>query len=842
MHAAAHSPNSASTNTKMRAIMESEDKRYKLSDESVGSNPTAAETREKLKDAAIQYLQKGLNVVPVKFITEDGAIRKKPIIEWKELQTRKQSPRDFEALPWHEAEGFALIGGDKTNDGLYVGAADYDVKNTTPEAQENGKKLLRELPVTQAEETISGGEHGIYLSHRKPKTVSTYLETCAVELLGENKLIVMAPSKGYKRLNDNTPTVVQDLESMFYEGLYKIGFKPKVEKPGREDVREAPSTPYRGEDPPCIRAMLDGVEEGKRDNCAIRLACYWLNMRRNTYAITLKKLGQWNKNNRPPLDDKVVVEKVKSAEHGGYVYGCNDDVLTRLCRNKAFCHLAGEFLEPLELVERELEKQKAIRLHPLIDFTPSVGLSLGTLLEDSSQSLLIMTEKAFVTEFERLLLPEEFPISISVRQPRFAYLSSVHNVEMLLLAGDLLSGKQIQCPSQKEVFEMLSVGIREYWWHSDERFYALFACWDIGTYFYVIFNFFPGLSLQGPRESGKTTGLEILRHTAWNPTGRETALRGADLFRTVEGSRVTYLIDITKMNPKMPEYTDILDIFEVGTEKGGQVRRINQDTGEPIFYEVYGPKALATRYELPFGPKVIRIITMKAPNRSYSRKRAEIGNNPRWPSVVAALIKAAIKYWPEVYEASKSIEQTDKLTGRPFNYWQPMLAICKVFAPEQYDALLKLAEEEAEKAERGDQLSEVEDAVLIFLMQKEGTSISLLLKDLTEAVKQTLPWVEDWHPVKSAIDNLGVIKKRYDTTKGVTYQFDLAAVKNVAQTRGIVLKEAPSEAEEKTDEKPSKLNYGSCEVCGKPGAQGKLREERVVYLHPECEGAWEGAL
>jgi len=56
----------------------------------------------RLKSVAYGYWRQGLNIVLVK--------GKKPLSEWKQWQTRRQTEADFEALPWDEADGFALIG------------------------------------------------------------------------------------------------------------------------------------------------------------------------------------------------------------------------------------------------------------------------------------------------------------------------------------------------------------------------------------------------------------------------------------------------------------------------------------------------------------------------------------------------------------------------------------------------------------------------------------------------------------------------------------------------------------------------------------------------------------
>lgn len=170
-----------------------------------------------LKETAYSYWTQGLNVVPV--------LTKKPLIEWKDFQTNRQTLECFESLPWNEADGFSLVGGSQLENGLFLGAIDFDVKNQSLEAQVKGREALRYVLTTRLEQTPSGGLHYVYFSKIKPKSVSNFLGLCSLELLGEKKLIIMSPSKGYVRLNDNSPSEVSDLESMFSEVLFKVGVR-----------------------------------------------------------------------------------------------------------------------------------------------------------------------------------------------------------------------------------------------------------------------------------------------------------------------------------------------------------------------------------------------------------------------------------------------------------------------------------------------------------------------------------------------------------------------------------------------------------------------------------------
>jgi hypothetical protein len=193
-----------------------------------------------IKAAAQKWYDKGFNVVPIVFIaSENGKWSKIPLCrEWGQWQTRRQTTEEFEALDWEHAEGFAIICDWPGSEGLYLGVIDYDAKKVSEEAKARGKELLKKFPVTRIEQTISGGLHYVYLSWVKPDKVSEFHDTCALELIGGPTLCVMAPSRGYRALNDNPPTIIEDLEGLFYQILgVEDARKKEAEKFPRE-IRE----------------------------------------------------------------------------------------------------------------------------------------------------------------------------------------------------------------------------------------------------------------------------------------------------------------------------------------------------------------------------------------------------------------------------------------------------------------------------------------------------------------------------------------------------------------------------------------------------------------------------
>jgi len=303
---------------------------------------------KELINAAKEYFLKGLNVVPTK--------GKEPLVPWLQLQKQRQSQSDFESLPWDLANGFAVIGGSQVENGNFICAVDFDVKNLPEDVVKKGKEILRRFLSTRTEETPSGGLHYLYFSHEKPRTISLYHNECALELLGENKLIIMAPSNGYRKLNDCEPAVVESLETLFYQVLDKDGLRHVRDYAVWFDRSDDDKLAYAGPHPDCIQKLLRGVRNGERNDTAIRLASYFANFRKYPNEKVWEVLLEWNGRNRAPLDEEELKEILESATKKEYVYGCSDPLLQRNCSSEN-CPLAKQTQTvPAEIVTKEVER------------------------------------------------------------------------------------------------------------------------------------------------------------------------------------------------------------------------------------------------------------------------------------------------------------------------------------------------------------------------------------------------------------------------------------------------------------------------------------------------------
>lgn len=197
------------------------------------------------------------------------------------------------------------------------------------------------------------------------------------------------------------PRKLKEIEGLTFSEKETKQILEKAEKPRRDvQIKLKSEKPYKGKDPVCIQKLLEGFEEGKpepygRNEAGLRLAGYWLNFRKLKETTAWKRMKEWNRNNIPLLAERELESVFKSAQDKEYTFGCDDDLLQLFCPGKSECPLGQSTMTGLELIEAELEKQKAVHLHPLIDYNVEIGLSIGTLLGKSSQALFFCGGKSF---------------------------------------------------------------------------------------------------------------------------------------------------------------------------------------------------------------------------------------------------------------------------------------------------------------------------------------------------------------------------------------------------------------------------------------------------------------
>jgi hypothetical protein len=214
---------------------------------------------EWLEFSLLRYSE--LPVVPIRYEEKDGKIRKVPLKgwEWGKWEDGGQSEEDrqkaIELFERGECDGLAIVCGTPVHiDGerFYFFAIDIDLP-----AEEAVQILGKADIITRFERTLRGRLHAYFLSRSPVESKDN-----PIELKGHERLIVVYPSKGYERLNDNTPSRVDDALEIYRKICRALGYDV-------EDERGIPR-----EFAPLIDALVKIWEPGHRHKLALWLSGY----------------------------------------------------------------------------------------------------------------------------------------------------------------------------------------------------------------------------------------------------------------------------------------------------------------------------------------------------------------------------------------------------------------------------------------------------------------------------------------------------------------------------------------------------------------------------------------
>jgi len=148
--------------------------------------------------------------------------------------------------------------------------------------------------------------------------------------------------------------------------------------------------------------------------------------------------------------------------------------------------------------------------------------------------------------------------------------------------------------------------LRQFVWDhldiEDEDLYDVYVAWVLVTWIPEVFDSVSYLHFHGPRNSGKTRGLDILNYLCFRPLLSPSA-SGATVFRALDSFHPTFLLDEFEMYEKQKESkAEIIGIINAGYRRGQVVLRMTgMKEGTPMIkgFKVFGPKALSSIEDLP---------------------------------------------------------------------------------------------------------------------------------------------------------------------------------------------------------------------------------------------------
>jgi len=148
------------------------------------------------------------------------------------------------------------------------------------------------------------------------------------------------------------------LAALYKDATEKINQKPAINKVAVDSTQIVPKNTKL-----CYIELLKGTGEGERDATTYRLACYFKHQGLQEDMV-VNLLLAWNTRNAPPLPERIIEDKVKSAFSEGARddFGCNDSILQVHCQKGCYLLSKSTVLD-ISLVKNIEESAAAYEIY-----------------------------------------------------------------------------------------------------------------------------------------------------------------------------------------------------------------------------------------------------------------------------------------------------------------------------------------------------------------------------------------------------------------------------------------------------------------------------------------------
>jgi len=235
----------------------------------------------------------------------------------------------------------------------------------------------------------------------------------------------------------------------------------------------------------------------------------------------------------------------------------------------------------------------------------------------------------------------------------------------------------------KELYELIDKTIRKYLEYTEPQHVKL-NLWNIGTYFYELFDTFPYNDFTGTKRSGKTKSLEFQKHVCYNAV-MTPDMTGASLFRIIEGIGATILLDETEefKNKRNDQAQALRNLLMQSFLKDQYA--IRNDTNKdknftPTQYNIYSPKSLAhiNNFDDVLEDRCIKQVNRRALDDKI--KNTWISKQDSSFQIIRnKCYRLFLDYADQIYDLQEEAKSKLSVSGRELQLWTPLMTLALFF-------------------------------------------------------------------------------------------------------------------------------------------------------------------
>lgn len=357
---------------------------------------------------------------------------------------------------------------------------------------------------------------------------------------------------------------------------------------------------------------------------------------------------------------------------------------------------------------------------------------------------------------------------------------------------------QAQAIDARQLFDKVRSQYERFLYYRNPVWYDVHALWDIGSYFFMLFNAYPLFELRGVQGSAKSKTMEVSQRITLNASDIMINPSEATLFRDTHELRPTKYIDeaekLFPFNPKTKQVEPDLraELINSSYSRGGVVPR-QEKVGNrfmTVRYHTYSPTMIGSIRGLHGATedRAISHISVKAPDKD-ARGELEVkdsDNEPTWQEIRDSLYLFGLQNWKAVEELYRNFGEETGIKRRDFQLWKPLLALAKLVGQDVYERVKKFAIDLSEQ-KKLDFIPEgsVDYIILKFLHARvkdlDDPLKRTYVKDIREDVKFDLPELKE-RTLSSRLDNLGFKELRGKDREGSYFTITRSIFESIVNT------------------------------------------------------------
>ena len=214
--------------------------------------------------------------------------------------------------------------------------------------------------------------------------------------------------------------------------------------------------------------------------------------------------------------------------------------------------------------------------------------------------------------------------------------------------------------------------------------YIKFNLWNIGTYFFELFDAFPYNDFAGTKRAGKTKSLEFQKLVCFNAIMSPDATSSA-IFRIIEGMGATILLDETESfkNKRDEQAQAVRNILLQGFLKDQTALRNETSKDKnftPTQYNLFSPKSLAhiNAFDDVLEDRCISQICRRALDEDIRNSWCTVKDS-RFQIIKNMCYRLFLDYADEIVDMQEEARSKLTVSGREMQLWLPIMTLALFF-------------------------------------------------------------------------------------------------------------------------------------------------------------------